>query len=77
VIVGAYLPDWLLAIAAVPWWALLAGVIVDAIVALAALQIPGSVIRLLSWLNGLLLIAYAAAGVAVIFYIAFANGGIS
>lgn len=77
VIVGAYLPDWLLAIAAVPWWSLLAGAIVDAAVALAALHIPGAVLRLLSWLNGLLLIAYAATAVAVIFYIAFANNGIS
>lgn len=77
VIVGAYLPDWLLAIAAIPWWALLVPAAADALIALAALQISGAVLRLLSWLNGLLLIAYAALGVAVIFYIAFANNGIS
>lgn len=77
VIVGAYLPGWLLAMAAVPWWSLLGAVAVDALVALAALRIPGALLRVLSWINALLLIAYAAVGVAVIFYIAFANNGIS
>ena len=77
VAVGAYLPSWLLALAAIPWWAVLSAVAVNAIIALAALHIPDGILRVLSWLNGALLVLYAAIGVAVLFYIAFANNGVS
>jgi hypothetical protein len=77
VVVGAYLPSWLLALAAIPWWAVLAGVVVNAVAALAALRLSDGVVRALTWINSVLLVLYAAIGVAVLFYIAFANNGIS
>jgi hypothetical protein len=77
VMVGAYLPGWLLDVAAIPPLALLAIVLANALTAALALRLPGALLRVLAWLNALLLIAYACIGLAVIFYIAFANNGIS
>jgi hypothetical protein len=77
VMVGAYLPGWLLTIAAVPWWAMLAAAAFDLVVALAALRLSNALLRVVAFLNGVLLVFYAFVGVAVIFYIAFANNGIS
>jgi hypothetical protein len=77
VMVGAYLPGWLLTIAAVPWWAMLAAAALDLVIALAALRLSNALLRAAAFLNGALLVFYAFVGVAVIFYIAFANNGIS
>lgn len=76
-IVGAYLPGWLLAVASVPPWAMLVAVAFDALAALLALRVSEGLLRVLAFLNAILLVAYAAIGVAVIFYVAFANNGIS
>lgn len=75
-VVGAYVPGWLLAIAAVPPWTLLLPAIVD-----AAIVLPGRVsvtlARALTLVNAVGLIAYAFVCIAVIFYVAFANNGIA
>jgi hypothetical protein len=77
VIVGAYLPAWLLSFAAIPPWTLLAVALLDAGIALVALRLGEGVLRVLAWLNLFALGLYGFIGVAVIFYIAFANNGIS
>ena len=77
VMVGAYLPGWLLALAAIPWWAVLAVAAFDLLIALAALRLSDALLRVLAVLNSVFLVLYAFVGVAVIFYIAFANNGIS
>jgi hypothetical protein len=77
VIVGAYLPGWLLAVAAIPPLAVLGVAVLDALVALAAPRLPDALLPVLAILNSVFLVAYAFIGVAVIFYIAFANNGIS
>ncbi len=74
-IVGAYLPGWLLAVAAIPFWALLLPALVDAAAALAAARLSPGTMRTFDWINAALLIAYAGASVAVLFYVAFANYG--
>jgi hypothetical protein len=75
--VGAYVPGWLLGVAAIPWWSLLLPAIVDGAVALAAARISGGTSRWLTIANAVGLIAYAFVSVAVIFYVAFASNGIS
>jgi hypothetical protein len=75
--VGAYLPAWLLLVANVPPVAVLAAAVVDALAALIALRMPLAIDRALVVANVVLLLAYAFAGVAVIFYVAFANNGVS
>jgi hypothetical protein len=77
VMVGAYLPGWLLSVAAIPPWALLAIAVLDAGIALLALRLGDGILRALAWLNLIGLVLYGFIGVAVIFYIAFANNGIS
>lgn len=77
VVVGAYLPAWLLGVASIPPWALLVLVAIDAVVALVASRVADGFLRALVWLNSILIVLYAFIGVAVIFYIAFANNGIS
>jgi hypothetical protein len=77
VMVGAYLPAWLLAIAAIPWWGVLAVAGLDLLIALAALRLSDALLRALAFLNSAFLVFYVFVGVAVIFYIAFANNGIS
>ena len=74
-IVGAYVPGWLLAVAAIPFWTLLAPALIDAIALLAAAQLTRGAMRALDWINGIGLVAYAFASVAVIFYVAFTNYG--
>jgi hypothetical protein len=77
VAVGGYLPDSLLALASIPAWAFLIAVALNGIIALFVMRIADLLLRLLAILNAALLILYALIGVAVIFYIAFANNGIS
>ena len=74
--VGAYVPGWLLAVAAIPWWALLVPAIVDGIAALGA-GLGGAIDRALTILNAAGLVCYAFVAIAVIFYVAFANNGVS
>lgn len=77
VAVGGYLPDWLLAVAAIPAWTFLIAVAIDGVIALAAEYMADVVLRTLVAINSVLLILYAAIGIAVLYYIAFANSGIS
>jgi hypothetical protein len=76
-IVGAYVPAWLLAVAAIPPWSLLVIAFADGAVALAAGQLSDATSRLLTILNAIGLVVYGFVSVAVIFYVAFANNGIS
>jgi hypothetical protein len=76
-IVGAYVPQWLLGIAAIPAWTLLLPALADGAVALAAERLSGGASRVLTIANAVALIAYAFVSIAVIFYVAFANNGIS
>jgi len=75
--VGAYVPGWLLATAAIPWWALLVPTAIDGLAAWAAACLASGAHRTLTVLNAVGLIAYAFVAIAVIFYIAFANNGVS
>ncbi|HUA10061.1 MAG TPA: hypothetical protein VMA98_12415 [Candidatus Acidoferrales bacterium] len=75
--VGAYVPGWLLAVAAIPWWAFLAPALVDGIAALAGASLTPPVVRVLMLLNATGLVAYAFVSVATIFYVAFSGNGIS
>ncbi len=75
--VGAYLPGPLLAVAAIPPWAVLIGTGVNVLAALAAPRLPDVLLRVLVWLNAIMLIAGAFVAVAVLFYVAFANNGVS
>jgi hypothetical protein len=75
--VGAYVPGWLLAVAAIPAWTLLAPALVDGAAALGAARLSERPSRALTWINAIGLTAYAFASLAVIFYVAFANNGIS
>jgi hypothetical protein len=74
-IVGAYLPGPLLAVAAIPFWALFAPAVIDAAAGLGAARLSPGAMRAFDWLNAIGLVAYAAAAVAVLFYVAFANYG--
>ncbi|HTX57980.1 MAG TPA: hypothetical protein VMD47_12845 [Candidatus Acidoferrales bacterium] len=76
-LVGAYVPGWLLAIAAIPWWTLLAPAAVDGVAVLAAANLSRGAMRVLTIVNAIGLVAYAFVSLAVIFYVAFANNGIS
>jgi hypothetical protein len=76
VVVGAYLPDWLLAIASIPPWTLLLPAILDGVAAVAP-RLPRGLVRALTIANAAALVSYAFAAIAVIFYIAFANNGVS
>jgi hypothetical protein len=76
-IVGAYVPAWLLAVAAIPAWSLLVPALANAALALAAARFSDATMRTLTAVNAVALIAYAFVGIAVIFYVAFANNGIS
>jgi hypothetical protein len=73
VMVGAYLPAWLLSFASIPPWALLFGTAFDGTIALLALRLRDGPLRMLLWLNVVALVLYGFVGVAVIFYIAFTN----
>lgn len=75
--VGAYVPGWLLAVAAMPPWMLIAPALVDAVAAAGSARLPGALSRALTIANAALLIAYAFVSVALIFYVAFANNGVS
>jgi uncharacterized membrane protein len=75
--VGAYVPAWLLAIAAIPWWMLLIPAAVDALTAWIAARLTNGAMLTLTILNSVGLVAYAFVAVAVLFYVAFANNGIS
>jgi len=75
--VGAYVPGWLLAVAAIPAWALLAPALIDGAAAPFAARFSGGAMRAFTILNACGLVAYAFVGLAVIFYVAFANNGIS
>ena len=73
--VGAYVPGWLLAVAAIPFWTLLVPAAIDAAAALGAGRLSHGAIRVLDWCNAVGLVVYAFASLAVIFYVAFANYG--
>ncbi|HTC30534.1 MAG TPA: hypothetical protein VK702_07365 [Candidatus Acidoferrum sp.] len=75
--VGAYVPAWLLAVAAIPPWTLLAPAVIDGVAAAAAARLSGGAMRALTIINAVGLVCYAFASLAVIFYVAFANNGIS
>lgn len=75
--VGAYVPAWLLAVAAIPSWTLLTPALVDGAAATAASRLSGGAMRALTIVNAVGLVCYAFASLAVIFYVAFANNGIS
>ncbi len=74
--VGAYVPGWLLGVAAIPPWAMLATAAADGLAALAAGHLPRALERGLVAANAALLVAYAFVGVAVLFYVAFASNAI-
>ncbi len=74
---GAYVPAWLLAFAAIPAWTLLVPAVVDGVAALSAPRFSGGAMRALTILNATALVTYAFVSLAVIFYVAFANNGIS
>jgi hypothetical protein len=76
-IVGAYVPAWLLATAKLPAWSLVVIAIADGAVASAAARLSDAVSRALTIANAVALLTYAFASIAVIFYVAFANNGIS
>jgi uncharacterized membrane protein len=76
-VVGAYVPAWLLAVAAIPAWTLLAPALIDGVAAAVAARLSGAAMRVLTIVNAVGLVAYAFASLAVIFYVAFANNGIS
>jgi hypothetical protein len=73
--VGAYLPDALLAVAAIPYWTLFAPALLDLAGLLGAAWLSRGAMRLADWLNAVLLVAYAGVCVAVLFYVAFTNYG--
>ena len=73
--VGAYVPGWLLAAAAIPWWVFVAPALADAIAGLAAARLDAAPLRIITIVNAVGLVAYAFVSVAVIFYVAFANYG--
>jgi len=75
-IVGAYVPGWLLGVAAIPPWTLLLPAIVDGAV-MAPGRVSVTLSKALTIANAVGLIAYAFVCVAIIFYVAFANNGIS
>lgn len=75
--VGAYVPGWLLAVAAIPWWMLLIPALVDGLAAVGAAWLNGTTDRALTVLNAVGLVCYAFVAIAVIFYVAFANNGVS
>ena len=77
VMLGAYLPAWLLSVASIPPWTLLAIAVFDLLIALVALRVSVILLRVLAFLNGILLVVYAFISVAILFYVAFANSGIS
>ncbi len=73
--VGAYVPGWLLAVAAIPFWTLLLPAVVDTGAAAVAARVTPGAMRALDWFNAVGLVVYAFASLAVIFYVAFANYG--
>ncbi len=73
--VGAYVPAWLLAVAAIPAWTLLAPALVDGAAAAGARRLSSGAMRALIIINAVGLVSYAFASLAVIFYVAFANYG--
>ncbi|MGC2130068.1 MAG: hypothetical protein WA629_08230 [Candidatus Aquilonibacter sp.] len=73
--VGAYVPSWLLVIAAIPAWALLLPALVDAVAALGARNLSDGLSRAFTIANATGLVAYAFVSLGVIFYVAFANYG--
>jgi hypothetical protein len=73
--VGAYLPDLLLGVAAIPYWTLFVPALVDLAAVLGAGRLSRGAMRAFDVLNAVLLIVYAAACVAVLFYVAFTNYG--
>ncbi len=75
--VGAYVPAWLLVVAAIPWWSLLVPAIIDGAAAFAAARFSDAASRAFTVANAAGLIAYAFVSIAVIFYVAFASNGIS
>jgi len=75
--VGAYVPGWLLAVAAIPSWTLLMPAVIDGVAALSAPRLSGGAMRAFTIANAVGLVAYAFVSLAVIFYVAFANNGIS
>lgn len=75
--VGAYLPGWLLSAAAIPPWTLLLVALCDAAITLAATRIPARVLPILTAINVVGLGLYAFSATAVLFYVAFADSGIS
>ena len=75
--VGAYVPAWLLAFAAIPAWTLLAPAAIDGLAAAGAARLSSGAMRALTAINVAGLVCYAFASLAVIFYVAFANNGIS
>jgi hypothetical protein len=77
VAVGGYLPDWLLGVAKIPPWTLFIAVGLNLLFALLAMRLPDYALRVLALINSALLVLYAAIGLAVLYYIAFANSGIS
>jgi hypothetical protein len=76
-VVGAYVPGWLLAVAAIPAWTLLAPALVDGVAALGARRLSDGLSRAFTIANATGLVAYAFVSLSVIFYVAFANNGIS
>jgi hypothetical protein len=74
-VVGAYLPGPLLAFAAIPYWTFFAPALLDLAATLGAGWLSRGTMRVADWLNAALLIAYAGAAIAVLFYVAFTNYG--
>lgn len=75
--VGAYVPAWLLAVAAIPAWTLVAPALIDGVAVVGAPRLSGGAMRALTIVNAVGLVCYAFASLAVIFYVAFANNGIT
>jgi hypothetical protein len=73
--VGAYLPDALLAIAAIPYWTFFAPALLDLAGTLGAGWLSRGAMRAFDVINAVLLVTYAGLAVAVLFYVAFTNYG--
>lgn len=75
--VGAYVPDWLLAVARIPWWVLLVPVAIDGIASAVAAKLTNRATLALTIVNASGLVLYAFVAIAVLFYVAFANNGVA
>ena len=73
--VGAYVPGWLLSVAAIPAWTLIVPAAIDGLAALSAARLSAGAVRAFTIANASGLVAYAFVSLAVIFYVAFANYG--